>query len=213
MKPFYWCVRGTVKLFVELFYGHKVYGTSHIQSGRAIIAPNHASFLDPPIISASWPIEISFLARKSLFSTFLIGWSIKRLNAYPVDGTNHDITSIKLICKLLNEDHQVVIFPSGVRSFDGKLDEIKSGVCMLALRCHAPIIPVYIYGSFDVWDRTRRFPKLRGKTACVIGSPVSWEPYAQMDKKEGQEAMRQKVAEAIEGLQEWYEKGAIGAPP
>lgn len=213
MKTFYWLSRSLTKLIFQLAYGHKAYGVNHIPPGRAIIAPNHASFLDPPLIAASWPEEISFLARKSLFSSTILNFIITRLNAYPVTGTAQDLGSIKLICQLLNEDKKVVIFPEGIRTFDGTFGDIKSGIVMLAQRCHAPIIPVYIHGSYDVWDRSRKFPKITGKTACVIGSPIYCEEYKQLDKKRAQEAIATKVKESLLSLQSWYENGANGAPP
>lgn len=213
MKPLFWTVRNFTKLYIQLFYRHEVYGQEHVMPGRAIIAPNHASFIDPPLVAASWPEEVSFLARKSLFDSFLVGWAIKRLNAYPVTGTAQDLGSIKVICHLLNENKKVVIFPEGNRTPDGSLGPIKSGIGMLALRCHAPIMPVYIHGSFDVWDRTRKFPKLRGKTACVIGSPIDWQQFSHLDKKAAQEAIAIKVRESLEVLRSWYESGAKGSPP
>ncbi len=213
MKILYSLTCHITRIFVRLFYGHKIYGQEHICSKRAIIAPSHTSFLDPPLIAASWPTEVFFLAKKKLFSNPIFGPLIRRLNAYPVTGTAEDVASIKLICQLLKNDHQVVIFPSGIRSFDNTIGEIKPGVAMLALRCQAPIIPVYIDGCFDIWNRTRTFPKLKGKTACVIGSPIECQPFLLMEKKSGQLAMSEKVGEALEALKAWYDNGAIGSPP
>lgn len=212
MKLFYRVVRSLTSLLFKLLYHHRTFGIRNITPGRAIIAPNHASFLDPPLVAVSWPEEISFLARKSLFSP-LLGAIIKKLNAYPVTGTTQDLGSIKLICSLLNQDKKVVIFPEGFRTGDGAMGDIKSGICMLAQRCQAPIIPVYIDGSFDAWDRSRRFPKLKGKTACVIGTPIGWDQFKHLDKKAAQEAAAIKVKEALISLKAWYENGAIGQPP
>jgi len=79
---------------------------------------------------------------------------------------------------------------------------------MLAMRCQAPIIPVYIHGCYDVWKRSQRFPKLTGKTACVFGSPIKPEQFSHLPKKEAQEAMGQSVKESIEALKLWYENSA-----
>lgn len=170
MNHFYWLTRHSLFLFFALFYRHKIFGAEHVAEGRMIIAANHTSFLDPPIIAASIPEEVSFLARKSLFSSFLLRNLISRLNAYPVEGTSQDLNSFKMICKLLQENKKVAIFPEGIRSANGQLTEIKSGIGMLAMRNKAPILPIYISGCFDIWSRHQRFPKLKGKTVCVIGS-------------------------------------------
>lgn len=213
MKFFYKCVRTAVKSVFGVLYRHRVYGQEHLAPGRALIAPNHASFYDPPIIAISCPEEVAFLARKSLFSKAVLGSIIRKLNAYPVSGTPQDLNSFKLVCQLLNENQKVVVFPEGMRSSSKELAPVKSGIGMLAMRCHSPIIPVYIHGSYDVWSRKRAFPKMSGRTACVFGSPVHWQDFSHLGKKESQEAIAAHVRNAIHALKAWYDNGAIGTPP
>ncbi|MBA3815885.1 MAG: 1-acyl-sn-glycerol-3-phosphate acyltransferase [Parachlamydiaceae bacterium] len=213
MKLFYGLVRGIFKGYFQLFHRHRIYGLEHFIEGRGIIAPNHTSFLDPPIICLSWPEEIAFLARKSLFDKFILGSLISRLNAYPVSGTQQDLASIKLICQLLGKNQKVVIFPEGIRSADGEITVVKSGIGMLALRCQSPVIPTYIAGSYAIWNRHRRFPKIWGKTACVFGSPIYIMQFSHLDKKAAKEAIAMHVKEAIVALKVWYEHGAQGLPP
>lgn len=213
MKLFYAFGRAIFKGYFKIFHRHKVYGLEHFIRGKAIIAPNHTSFLDPPIISLSWPEEVAFLARKTLFDNFFLGYLISQLNAYPVTGTHQDLTSIKVICQLLKDNQKVVIFPEGVRSADGHMTEVKSGIGMLALRCQCPIIPAYIVGSFAIWNRHSLLPKIWGKTACVFGSPISIEQFNHLNKKSAQEAIATRVKESILSLKSWYEQGAHGFSP
>jgi 1-acyl-sn-glycerol-3-phosphate acyltransferase len=213
MNLFYWFTKSSFKIFFKLFYRLKVYGLNHFYKGRGIIAPNHTSFFDPPIIAATWPEEAFFLARKTLFTSRIFGPMISRLNSYPVNGTTQDLGSIKLVCRLLSENKKVVIFSEGVRSMDGELGTIKSGIGMLALRCQAPIIPVYLSGCYDIWNRHQKTPKFTGKMACVYGSPIDWQEFNHLEKKEAQEAIASRVKNSIEQLKIWYENGAIGSPP
>lgn len=213
MNILYYCFKNLAKGFFHIFYRHRVYGLEHFIPGGAIIAPNHLSYLDPPLIGVSWPEEISFLARKSLFKKKVFGALIAKLNAYPVTGTQQDLASIKVICKLLSNHKKVVIFPEGIRSTHGNLMDIKSGIGMLAQRNHCPIIPAYIQGSYEIWNRHRRFPKLCGKTVCVFGSPIPYERFSHLGKKEAQDAIARAVKESIEALKQWYQSGAIGIPP
>jgi 1-acyl-sn-glycerol-3-phosphate acyltransferase len=213
MKLFYACVCSIFRGYFKLFHRHQIFGLEYVLPGRAIIAPNHASFLDPPIIALSWPEEIAFLARKSLFDVPLLGYLISHLNAYPVAGTHQDRTSIKLISELLENNKKVVIFPEGIRSVDGSITKVKSGIAMLAMRCHCPIIPAYIVGSYSIWNRHRLFPKIWGKTACVFGSPIFIQQFDCLDKKAAQEAISERVKESILSLKAWYEEGAQGIPP
>lgn len=195
----------------RLLYRHQIYGSEHFPEGGAIIAPNHASFWDPPLVGASAPDEVSFLARSTLYGPFL-GPFLRRLNTFPAKGAE-SLDSIKMICNLLKEGKKVVIFPEGHRTEDGLLGPFKSGVAMLAFRAQCPIIPAYIEGTYSIWDRWHRLPRLFGRTACVFGSPIQCEPYLKMPKKEGQEAMALAVRHAIEALEVWYKAGAQGMPP
>lgn len=204
MKAFYYFARSIAKGFIKTFYRHKIYGIENLIPGGAIIAPNHTSFLDPPIIGISWPEEIYFLARQGLFKTPILSTIIKNLNTYPVSGTAQDLSSLKLVVRLLQEQKKVVIFPEGHRSTNGSMLEIKSGIGMLAQRSRCPIIPAYIHGSFEIWNRSQSFPRPWGKTACVFGPPIHWESFSHLDKKEAQEAIAKEVKEKIEGLRLWF---------
>jgi 1-acyl-sn-glycerol-3-phosphate acyltransferase len=213
MNIFYNITASFFYLLFKLCYKHKSYGRSHFIPGAAIIAPNHASFWDPPIIGGSAPEETYFLARSTLFDNRLLKLLITHLNSYPVQGNAQDLHSFKIICALLKEKKKVVIFPEGNRTFDGKLGPIKSGVAMLAFRCNCPIIPTYIAGTFEVWPRQRKYPKLSGKTACVFGSPLYPETFQHLSKKEAQEALSATLLSRLKELEAWYFTGAEGVPP
>jgi 1-acyl-sn-glycerol-3-phosphate acyltransferase len=200
MKMFYRLGRFCCKIYFLLFYHLTVYGTENIIPGKAIIASNHTSFLDPPMIAVCCPEEVYFLARKTLFSPFLLGSLLSKFNAFPVNGTTQDLSSIKLICKLLEEKKKVVIFPEGMRSPDGELQPFKTGFGMLAMRCRAPIIPVYLEGCYEIWNRKQRFPKLWGRAICKIGQPIYPEQYAHLEKKESYQAIAEQLKRSLERL-------------
>lgn len=200
MKGIYLISHYLFKGYFRLLHKHKIFGTENIPKGGAIIAPNHVSFLDPPIISASCKEEAYFLARGSLFTNKVFAWLLRNLNAYPVSGTAQDRASLKLVCEFLEQDKKVVVFPEGVRSYNGKLAPIKNGIGMLALRSKCPIIPTYIHGTYEVWDRSRKYPKLWGSTAVYYGKPINWQDFAHLEKKEAQEQITLAFAESIEAL-------------
>ena len=206
---FYYIFRG----FFRIFYHHKIFGKEHICPGPAIIASNHLSYWDPPLLGTSCPEEVYYIARATLFDHPMLRYFITRLNAYPIKGSPHDLASFKLVSKFLEENKKVILFPEGKRSADGKLMEFKTGIAMLAHRSNSPIIPAYIHGTFEIWNRGRKFPKLWGRTACVFGSPIMMEAFSHLPKKEAHEAITHKVRESVENLRRWYENGAQGVPP
>ena len=211
-----WIYRTVIFLswvFLKVFYRHKVYGLEHFYPGAAVIAANHTSFLDPPILSTSWPEEVHFLARESLFRKGWFGKLISNLNSHPVSGDSSDTNVLRTIIKLLNDGKKIILFPEGTRSADDTLGEIKPGIAMLISRTNTAIIPAYIHGAYEVWSRSRRFPKLRGKTACVFGTPIFWRDFAHLEKKDAQRAIAEKLRSSILALRNWYESGAKGQTP
>lgn len=199
--------------YFKLIYRNKIYGAEHFYKGAALLAANHTSFYDPPLLSISTPYEVHFLARQTLFKPFLFGRLIKRLNAHPVSGKAQDVTVFKTVVRLMKEGKKVIIFPEGTRSRDGKLKAIKPGVAMLVARTGAAVIPVYLHGTFAIWPESKKFPKFSGRTACVFGTPLHFSVDSSRDAKEQQEAISEKIHQAITQLKEWYEEGAKGSPP
>lgn len=199
--------------FFRVFYRLSIYGTQHPYQGKAILAPNHTSFLDPPLIGAAWPEDAHFLARASLFRHWAGKMILSNLNAHPVQGTAQDIESFRIISRLLSEGKKVVIFPEGERSDTGEFQPIKSGIAMLAVRAKCPIIPVYIHGTFEAWSKHSRWPKFGSPIACVFGKPIFPDSFETTDKKHLQEMITQQVLKKLEELRLWLEAGAHGDPP
>lgn len=197
----------------KIFYRLKIYGLEHFYPRGAILAANHTSYLDPPIVSVSWPEVVHFLARKTLFRSKWFGGFISRVNTHPVSGQSGDVQVMKTIIALLEQGHKVVLFPEGTRSETGELRPIKPGIGMLVARSKTAIIPVYIHGAYKVWGRNRKLPRLFGSVKCVYGSAITWDSVAGVDKKEAQLLLAQKLETAWKDLKDWLEKGAIGIPP
>lgn len=215
MKParwLYWFVITVTQMFFKTFYRYKVYGLEHYIEGGALVAANHVSFFDPPVIAASCPDEIHFLARHTLFKS-LFGKFIAALNAHPVQRDSSNVRAIKDISQLVQQGNKVLIFPEGTRSQDNKLQLIKPGIGLLLSRSESAILPAYIHGTYEAWDRSRKFPKLWGKIAVVFGSPILWEDYADMEQREAHLLVSQRLTHSLEELRKWYEEGAEGIPP
>ncbi len=200
MNLFYYFTKYSFLIIFKILYRLEVKGIENIPKGKAIIASNHVSYFDPPIIAAACRGELSFLAMEPLFKNSIFGFLIRHLNAYPISGNAGDLKSIKTICRLLNEKRKVVIFPEGERTTDGIIKEVKPGFAFIAQKTDSPIVPVYIKGAFDVWPITRRFPKLFGKITCTFGPPIHPQDFKHVGKKEAINALSDKVLTSIQGL-------------
>lgn len=187
----------TLKPFFKLFYRHRVYGLENFVPGCAIIAANHVSFYDPPLIAISAPEELQFLARASLFRHRFFGKLIRALNAHPVSGGSRDAQVLRTVIKLLKEQKKVLLFPEGTRT-EGDLKTVYAGVGLLSQKSGCPVIPTFIAGADKIWGRDRCFPKLWGRTSVTFCKPIYPKDYAHLDRKEGQIAIAEAFAKTLQ---------------
>ena len=212
-KGFYRFMIGCFHCFFAIFYKCQSYGREHIIEGGAIIAANHTSFFDPPLISVSMPEAAHYLAKESLFSVPVVGWIIRRLNAHPIRGSVRDLGIFRTIARLIKEGKKVVLFPEGTRAINDRISPLKRGVALMISRSKAPVIPTFIIGAHKVWGRKQKWPKLSGELTCIFGSPIYWESFAHLPEREAQEALLEAITAAYHALRDWYEAGAKGSPP
>lgn len=143
------------------------------KDGPLIIASNHASNLDVPVIG-SWLIpllgrRIQWLGKKELFDWPIVGWVATRGGVHPVERGAADVEAFRLAERILADGQVLFVFPEGTRSRDGALQEARDGVALLALRTGAAIVPIGISGSHKVWPKGRPIPFPGGRVTVRIG--------------------------------------------
>ena len=128
---------------LQLLIGIKIEGRIP-KKGSYILAANHVSFLDPPVVGVTACREIYFLAKADLFRTSrFFAWLITTFNALSLEGT----AGIRSAIRLLRKGNAVVIFPEGTRSRKKVVLPFQMGVGYLAIKFGIPVIPVYITNS------------------------------------------------------------------
>jgi 1-acyl-sn-glycerol-3-phosphate acyltransferase len=154
MKPLYSCCYHTISLVAKSVFHYRAIGRENlVEEGPAIMAANHQSYLDPPLIGIACRKELYYLARKTLFEKRLLGSLISRVNALPVDLARGDLAAVRTIINLLKEGHRTVIFPEGTRSLDGKIQPARPGIGMIVAKTLVPVVPMRIFGSFEAWPK------------------------------------------------------------
>lgn len=211
MKLSYKIVYWMARVFFKTCFRLRIYGLEHFRPGAAVIAANHASFYDPPVLSISCPEEVHFLAKGSLFNVPLLGALIRVLNSHPVARGASDAAVFRTMVQLLSEGKKLILFPEGKRSQTGDIRPLERGLAFLVQKAHCRVTPAYIQGSFEAWPPGKKFPKLFGKMTVVFGSPIEWEETE--DKKSAQNRITTQTENAIHHLKKWLEIGAIGTPP
>jgi 1-acyl-sn-glycerol-3-phosphate acyltransferase len=197
----YWILHSLGRIVGHLFFRHRTLHRERIpERGGALIVANHASYLDPPVISVAFRKPIYCLARKTLFKGFL-GWLLPRIRVLPVDRGKGDLASLKRIFSLLKEGNRVLIFPEGTRSPDGSLQEAEAGVGFIIAKCEVPVIPLRIFGAYECWPRGAA--RLRtGRITVVPGPPVDFSGIpADLTGRERHQACADQVMKALAAIQ------------
>lgn len=161
----------------------EVLGAHHLQAARPpyILAPNHVSHSDAPLVLQALPPEIRErtlvpAAADYFFERRGLGVAVTLLmNAVPFDRRNEIADSVRRCERFLRHGFSIVLFPEGTRSQDGRLRGFKAGVAHLAVGTGAPVVPVYIQGSHRLLPRGRALP--RPSAVCVhFGEPLTAAP-------------------------------------
>lgn len=153
---FYDFSKATVRALATTVWRARVFGTENVpMSGPLIVACNHLSYLDPPIMGCLCPRRISYMAKKELFDMAVLGPMIRALGAYPVDRHGSAMAAIRRSLSVLQAGGAVGIFPEGTRNRDGTV-EPQTGVALLASLANARVVPACVVGT----DRALRLARV-----------------------------------------------------
>lgn len=163
------------RLIFKVFFRWRIYDFQRVPlSGPVILAANHASFFDPPLIGCAIPRQINYLARESLFRFPGIGWYLRQLSAVPVDRDGAGAKGLKIILDRLLAGGGIVLFPEGTRTRDGQLQPARSGIGLTVIKSEAPVVPVRVFGTYEAYGRHYTVPRLK-PIAVKFGRPMLFE--------------------------------------
>lgn len=203
-QPLYWLSRGFVYFCLLLKYRQRVSGREHVPArGGAVIAANHCSYLDPPVMAGCSNRRIvHFMARDTLFSNPVARWFFPRVGVIALDRTKGDLGALKKAIATLKDGHVIGLFPEGTRSPDGQMREAKGGIGFLIAKGDVPVVPLYISGTFAAFPKGA--DKLRpGRLVARFGPPISPDEIrAAMPAKNDYEAVGALVMSRIRALAE-----------
>ncbi len=196
---FYWAAVFFLWLLFRIFFRLRVYGRENVpRMGGCVIAANHASFLDPPILGTAIRFRaVRFMARDSLFRFRPFGWFLRRVLVIPLSRERGDVGAMRQGVATLKAGGALGVFPEGTRTPDGELKPAKGGIGFLIAKAGAPVVPVYIDGSYRALPRHRKWIR-PARITVHIGRPIT--PDEVLTHGKDYEGVAARIMEAIAAL-------------
>ncbi|MEN7974149.1 MAG: lysophospholipid acyltransferase family protein, partial [Verrucomicrobiota bacterium] len=162
------------KLFLLVWHRLRVRGSENIpEQGGVLIASNHASFLDPPVVGVGYRARpVRFMARDTLWNSKFGTWWMDKVGCIPVSRGTGDMKALKLTIKSLKEGKAVSMFPEGTRTEDGELQEAKGGIGFIIEKSGCVVVPAYIDGTYKAHPKGTKFIK-PCKLTITYGKPIT----------------------------------------
>ncbi|HZI32861.1 MAG TPA: lysophospholipid acyltransferase family protein, partial [Candidatus Binatia bacterium] len=157
------------------YFRWRVFGAENVPlQGGVILASNHASYLDPPLVGSGIKRDINYLARESLFRFPVMGSVLRSWNSVPVDRDGAGAKGLKIILERLLAGGGIILFPEGTRTKDGNLLPARSGIGLTVIKSTAPVVPVRVFGTYEAYGPKHKFPRPYPVTV-KYGKPMNFE--------------------------------------
>jgi len=200
MRSFYYVSWSGFRLIFALYFRSRAFNAERVpKTGPAILASNHASYLDPFLVGSSVRREINYLARDDLFRFPVIGWLLRQWQSVPVNREGGGAKGLKAILDRLLAGGAIILFPEGTRTHDGKLQAARSGIGLTVIKSSAPVVPVRVFGTYEAYNRYMRLPRPR-RVEVKFGHPMLFQELrteAKTCSKERLKEIYQEVADEI----------------
>lgn len=166
---FHGFIRGLDKFLVAVFSKTKVYGRENIQNGNVVYVCNHMSIPDAFINYAVLPPKTHFMAKKEWFNNKIVGWTMRKMQVFPIDRGKVDLKSIRHACDILEQGNNLCIYPQGTRCERPEIEigQMHKGVGMIALKGNSTVIPLMFNDK----------PAFFKKNVLFVGKPIDMSEF------------------------------------
>lgn len=196
---FYRIARAILRAVFRIVFRWEVAGSENVpMTGPVLIASNHISLLDPPVIGCAISRKIHFMAKAELFRYPVLGSLFRYFGAFPVRRGMADRNAIRKALDLLKQGEVIGIFPEGTRNRTGEAIAPHHGVALLAIKANASIVPAAIKRT-DVTRRILGIP-VPNRVTVTLGKPISVAEYEGRVDKDTVAELSQKVMSKIREL-------------
>lgn len=175
----YWFWKTFLMIIAKLAFGLRIEGREYEpRRGPFLVAGNHASLLDPPLVGIGLRHQSAYMAKDELFKIPILGPWLRSTGSFPVKRGTADRRAIRRSFEVLEQGGVLVIFPEGSRSTDGRLRNAEPGAAMIALRTGVKVLPAAVVNSHRVLRKGKYWPHFERVT-------VRYGPLIDVPKIEG----------------------------
>ncbi len=158
----------------RFYFRFRVYGAERVPlEGPVVLAANHASYLDPPLIGSGLFRQVNFLARNTLFDQPVLGSVLRSWEVVPVDRDGAGAAGLKTILDRLRHGGAILLFPEGTRTHTGALQPARSGIGLTVIKSTCPVVPVRVFGTYEAYGRHLKVPRPYG-VVVKFGAPLEF---------------------------------------
>lgn len=195
---FYQILRAIVYVVYKIMFKLSFTGCENIpKDGSNIFASNHRGYHDPVLISIPTRVPFSFMAKEELFQgNKAFKWLIETFGAFPVSRGKGDTGAMQTAIERLNQGSNLVIFPEGTRSKDGKVGKGKTGVALIGAAAGVPVIPVGIVFEGEKLSFRKRLIVAFGKP--ITPPEIDMTNLSTRDLKDFKSEVMQAITELVE---------------
>jgi 1-acyl-sn-glycerol-3-phosphate acyltransferase len=176
----------------------RVTGLEHLDPASSyVLAANHQSIYDIPIVFTTLPLQLRIVAKDSLGRIPFLGWHLHRTGHLLVDRRNPGAGILKRMAQLVQAARSLIVFPEGTRSVDGTVGRFKGGTFLLAIDAGLPVVPVSIAGSRFVM-RKGQLMVCPGVVRVTVHQPIATAGVSREQAREFADRVRAVVRPAVD---------------
>lgn len=204
-------LRPIIRTLFHILGRVKVFGRENIPLGKPyVIAMNHISIFDPPLLITFWPEQPEVIGAADVFEKKGQGPLLSMYGVIPVHRGDYDRILLEKILAILKAGRPLVIAPEGGRSHESAMRRAMPGIGYIIEHAQVPVVPVGLIGTTDdFWQRAQLFwrglPGKRGEKPNLemrIGKPIHFPPMTQKgaERREARQKNADLVMRHIAGL-------------
>lgn len=199
--PWLVVARWFARVLVRSWFRLRVHGVEHLPaSGPVLLAGNHQSFLDGPLVYINLPRAGAFFIKEEMYDIRWLAWFLRTVNQIAIHRGKPDRTALQQGLAVLRSGCVLGMFPEGTRG-EGRMESVKDGIGYLAVQAQVPIVPVACLGSGAALPMGAKLPRLRAPIDVVLGPAftieVTGSPHARQTFADAAEQIRRHLVDHL----------------